>query len=149
MTKNELLDEYEFHDCMIHSMKYVVEEWEINFLLDIDYILEGPMNDEAPFSFRLTKGSIIFHNVIDIGIDINSKIEEHHYNISNPIILKIEVSENMIIKNNITYYEWNIYTIDNKKTFSILASNMKFDPCQNSIIVTRQHLYTEERSLLN
>ncbi|HEX8453997.1 MAG TPA: hypothetical protein VF647_18065 [Longimicrobium sp.] len=61
-----------WHDAPIHAMAYLSETFEIAF--DIDYILKWvhPGPDETHFSFWIAPATIIFQNVTDLQLDLES-----------------------------------------------------------------------------
>jgi hypothetical protein len=63
-----------WHDCRIHATAFFPEDFELAF--DIDYILKWihPQPDETYFSFWVAPATIVFKNVHDVEIEIDSYI---------------------------------------------------------------------------
>ncbi|WP_257675328.1 hypothetical protein [Clostridium felsineum] len=68
-TENNF-DEMKWHDCRIYAFAFN----EYKLMLDIDYIFEWviPQTDEKYYKFWVSPVTIVFDNVYDLQIDIES-----------------------------------------------------------------------------
>lgn len=71
-------DEMGWHDSRVHAMAFLPEDFELVF--DIDYIFEWvqPKPGETYFKFWVAQATLVFENVYDVELDIdsyNSKLE--------------------------------------------------------------------------
>ena len=137
-------DEYDLYDCRIHSMRFFMEEWNRDFILDIDYIVEGPLNDDPPFNFIITKGEVSFPDLQSISFSVDSGWDKYKRNVFNLIVFSFEKIADGIVLNGKVYGQWRINLSDNN-FITIVASAMKFSRCRNTITVDRLHLYSSER----
>jgi hypothetical protein len=65
-------DTMQWHDCKIYAIAF--DEKKDELLFDIDYILEWiePENNEPYFKFRVAPATLIFRNVYDVNLRLQS-----------------------------------------------------------------------------
>lgn len=135
-----------FHDNMIRGLKFCVEDFVSDFILDVDHIIEWPDCSESDvLSFKVVPGSLRFENVTDLMVQIIWPTSGYSSSVTGVQIDKIarlSVSTPMRFPN---YYSWEISMTDGRSKISFGASASLFTPSGDPQIVNRQYLNDRER----
>ena len=112
-----------WHDSKIYAIAFKDENFEL--ALDIDYIVEWihPVGDETHFKFHLAPATLVFRNVWDLKINIESNLDLeisdiHRDNPHQPKNAK-QVQESI-------EYDWRIETNDGEITFKSIGYKQYF-----------------------
>lgn len=141
-------DKHQFHDCVIHGISFVTENFDSELHFEIDYIVDWPCqlgidNDEPIFTISMAK--LYFSDVTDMIVNIN----QNKGGYTTPTSL-IYIDEVAVEKINTplrfdAYYKFNITMTDGWSKISFGASDMRFELIGKPLSVNRQYLVSSER----
>lgn len=132
-------DDLNFHDCHIYSFGFDSDNYEL--LFDMDFILEWH-TDKPKWKFSVCPITIVFKNVYDIEMDINSNTQ---------LIMDHIIKSNPRTPKNIDYlpadtleYDWYFDLIVGGE-IRFKSIGMTIYQRKEEIITTNQALTLEER----
>jgi hypothetical protein len=133
-------DQMGWHDSRVYAIAF--DDKEFRFMLDIDYIFQWihPLEGETYFKFWVAPVTLIFENIWDlkINIDSNGGLEIDDIHRSNPNLPK-----NADFVNNRTEYDWIIETQQGEITFKSIG--FKQYTKQKPILLSSQEIELEKR----
>lgn len=136
-------NEMGWHDCTVYALAFGKSKFEL--LFDIDYILKwiDPVKEGESYTFMVVAATLIFRNVYDINIDLNT-VDFQILEISRSNPTRPKNAE--YINENIEY-DWDIATTNGVITFKSVGyiQVAKSEP----VLSESQMLGLEERGGVN
>lgn len=131
-------DKMGWHDCIIWAM--MTDADRVEYLVDLDYIFKwnDPEENEIGFSFWVAPVTMVFENMHQVKLDIESSqgtIE----------IADLYISESRITWNKSTN-EYNYNFECQEGLISLWATGFKMFVRQYPVLIERQHLTLQERN---
>lgn len=144
----DLADKYQFHDNLIHGISFVIEDFQSELHIDIDYITHWPscpgMEGEDAI-FIISKAVLIFCNVTDLAINIDRGKSGYTTSVSGICIDRIDHEKIDTTLRFDAYYKWEIVMSDGRSKFLFGASDMFLKLIGSPLSVNRQYLAESER----
>jgi hypothetical protein len=135
VKNEEELKKLSFHDCFIYGMSWNAEKYSFSF--DIDYILEwiDPKKSGDGYTFKVSKGTLIFENVSQIYIELD-------WGISLPTcqLEKISILESVLSPNGTNLLKWGMDFSTPDGEISFLATNFELQLIEDPVISKSQNL---------
>lgn len=107
-----------WHDNRIHGIATTTNEeelWKNELLFDIDYIFKWmhPVHPDKYFTFWISPCTLVFQNVYDLHIDINTGAGIFELEIEDINLIEKLTNEN----SHESYYSWTIELVNGSMTF--------------------------------
>lgn len=148
MNNDSDYDCHKYHDNVVHGIRFLVEEFVSEIVLDIDYIVLWPVEacDEVnkPI-FRVARCDLRFTDVTDLKVDVDWGESGYTTAVAGTSIDRIDrhlVATTLRVP---AYYHWNVVMNDGRSRVSFGASSMLPEIKGESIEVPRQYLNDSER----
>ena len=153
-------DETEFdagywHDCAIHSVRFVVgdperDEWVSDLMLDIDFIVEWVCG--TPLQFRVAPATLTFHDVTDLHVSFPNRSSTGNVTIALPCINSVERAhvqdQKAFLDRN--YYRWRmtVYSLGEEGEISFGASGFEQHLRADPVLIDNQSLSSIGRAAM-
>lgn len=135
--QNRSFDDCNFHDNHIHGLSYSDENFENDFYLDLDYILEWHCDNDS-YKFLVAPASLKFSSVSSYKIEVTKECKTLNSYIS--IIMDIETTK---LESGLIKYEFKLVGDDK---ITIFAESAELEIRGAGLLVKDQHLTNEQRS---
>jgi len=128
-----------WHDSKIYALEFRDESFEL--ILDIDYILEwvNPSDNETQFKFWVAPATLVFRNVWNLNINIESldlEIQDLHRSNPRPPKNINSIKESL-------EYDWNIGTNSGEIAFTAVGYKQYFR--KDAVLSSLQKVGLNER----
>ena len=123
---SNLLDNmHQFHDNLVHGLSFVVENFDAEFHLDIDYIEKWPSCLEGSIAiFTVVKARLRFIDVTDLAINIDREKSGYTTALSAIRIDTVEAEKIDTTLRFDAYYKCVIAMVDGRSQISFGTSDM-------------------------
>lgn len=142
--------EERLHDCKIHGLRLISEQFRSELLLDIDYVVQWPdclqSADEGQLKFKVARATLRFLYVSNCSIHLDfNYILPQSFGLD-VFIFEASKTPIAIPRGCASYFAWKIQTNSEKSWLEFNSSDVHLELCSNPIEVTmRQHLTESER----
>lgn len=134
------------HDSLIHGISISVEPetWTSELRLDIDHIVEWQIAQPQP-RFQVSPAVLVFRQVTDLRISIDSGTSGHQSAVSGPFIESIYRELAVTPIKDQPYFSWMLKMTDGRSFISLGASDVELKIIKPALWVYRQYLTEVER----
>ena len=145
-----LFDPFQFHDNHVHGISFPVTDFDCALILDIDHIVDWPECDSADGEmprFSVAKASLKFSCVSDLVVHIDWGTRGYAGGTSGISINEITRKKVVPAFRVPTYFQWHIHMADQQSFISFGASSFSLELIGKPLVVDRQFLLGNERSI--
>lgn len=133
------------HDCRIHGISTLVEDWHSQFRVDLDVVVQAPCVENGE-KFHVAPALLTFHHVTDLSIRIEWGESGYQQACDGPYIERIVKSPVQTKMSFDVYYRWDILLTDGRSRISLGATSAEVQLTGEPVAVDRYYLKEGERA---